>query len=166
MTCNTCSFSWISGLLLFSSDFREDLRKWFLSMETTLYRYRFLLGSSEAKVGFWFLLVLSFSFYLVVHWLYAMLLNWQRALMAEFDLPCKAISRTEFEVIIFQRSIVNMWSRFYWFLANTWKYMQMIDKNLHTSLNLFCVWKMRRMSFSDVPTILQCLLWHVFPHRM
>ncbi|KAH9708130.1 DNA primase large subunit [Citrus sinensis] len=48
----------------------EDLRKWFLSMETALYRYRFLLRSSEAK----------------------------RALMAEFDLPCKAISRTEFEV--------------------------------------------------------------------
>ncbi|KAH9772525.1 DNA primase large subunit [Citrus sinensis] len=47
----------------------EDLRKWFLSMETALYRYRFLLGSSEAK----------------------------RALMEEFDLPCKAISRTEFE---------------------------------------------------------------------
>ncbi|KAH9708133.1 DNA primase large subunit [Citrus sinensis] len=47
----------------------EDLRKWFLSMETALYRYRFLLRSSEAK----------------------------RALMAEFDLPCKAISRTEFE---------------------------------------------------------------------
>lgn len=64
MTCNTCSFSWISGLLLFSSDFREDLRKWFLSMETALYRYRFLLGSSEAKVGRVLVFISSFFFFL------------------------------------------------------------------------------------------------------
>ncbi|XP_057949616.1 probable DNA primase large subunit [Malania oleifera] len=49
----------------------EDLRKWFLSMETSLFRYRFRLESSEA----------------------------QRALMAEFDLPCKAVSNTEFETV-------------------------------------------------------------------
>ncbi|KAK2636821.1 hypothetical protein Ddye_031613 [Dipteronia dyeriana] len=47
----------------------EDLRKWFLSMETALFRYRFRLEKSEA----------------------------QRALMAEFDLPCKAVSSAEFE---------------------------------------------------------------------
>ncbi|KAG5521802.1 hypothetical protein RHGRI_034132 [Rhododendron griersonianum] len=47
----------------------EELRKWFLSMETTLFRYRFRLESSEV----------------------------QRALMAEFDLPYKAVSNAEFE---------------------------------------------------------------------
>ncbi|GLT73279.1 hypothetical protein SLA2020_451500 [Shorea laevis] len=47
----------------------EELRKWFLSMETALFRYRFGFGSAEA----------------------------QRALMAEFDLPCKAVSNSEFE---------------------------------------------------------------------
>ncbi|XP_062149819.1 probable DNA primase large subunit [Alnus glutinosa] len=48
----------------------EDLRKWFLSMETALFRYRFLqLKSAEA----------------------------QRALMAEFDLPYKAVSNSEFQ---------------------------------------------------------------------
>ncbi|KAL5762465.1 hypothetical protein ACOSP7_018729 [Xanthoceras sorbifolium] len=49
----------------------EDLRKWFLSMETALFRYRFRLESYEA----------------------------QRALMAEFDLPCKAVSSAEFEYV-------------------------------------------------------------------
>lgn len=49
----------------------EDLRKWFLSMETALFRYRFRLESSEA----------------------------QRALMAELDLPCKAVSSAEFEIV-------------------------------------------------------------------
>ncbi|KAK0573255.1 hypothetical protein LWI29_005057 [Acer saccharum] len=48
----------------------EDLRKWFLSMETALFRYRFRLETPEA----------------------------QRALMAKFDLPCKAVSSAEFEV--------------------------------------------------------------------
>lgn len=47
----------------------EELRKWFLSMETTLFRYRFLLETSEA----------------------------QRALLAEFDLPYKAVSNAEYE---------------------------------------------------------------------
>ncbi|KAG2702771.1 hypothetical protein I3843_06G098700 [Carya illinoinensis] len=47
----------------------EDLRKWFLSMETALFRYRFMSESVEA----------------------------QRALMAEFDLPYKAVSNAEFE---------------------------------------------------------------------
>ncbi|XP_041014299.1 probable DNA primase large subunit [Juglans microcarpa x Juglans regia] len=47
----------------------EDLRKWFLSMETALFRYRFRFESAEA----------------------------QRALMAEFDLPYKAVSNAEFE---------------------------------------------------------------------
>ena len=32
--------------------FREDLRKWFLSMETALFRHRFRLESPEAQVGF------------------------------------------------------------------------------------------------------------------
>ncbi|GLT38860.1 hypothetical protein SLA2020_130780 [Shorea laevis] len=47
----------------------EELRKWFLSMETALFRYRFLLESSEAR----------------------------RALMAEFNLPFKPVSNAEFE---------------------------------------------------------------------
>jgi hypothetical protein len=29
---------------------REELRKWFLSMETTLFRYRFRLETSESQV--------------------------------------------------------------------------------------------------------------------
>ncbi|XP_038694733.1 probable DNA primase large subunit isoform X2 [Tripterygium wilfordii] len=49
----------------------EELRKWFLSMETTLFRNRFKLESSDA----------------------------QRALMAEFDLPYKAVSTSEYESI-------------------------------------------------------------------
>ncbi|KAL2903866.1 putative DNA primase large subunit, partial [Bienertia sinuspersici] len=48
----------------------EELRKWFLSMETTLFRYRFkLLKNFES----------------------------QRALLAEFDLPHKAVSNAELE---------------------------------------------------------------------
>ncbi|XP_047968030.1 probable DNA primase large subunit [Salvia hispanica] len=47
----------------------EELRKWFLSMETTLFRYRFLLETSEAQI----------------------------ALMAEFDLPYKIITNAEYE---------------------------------------------------------------------
>ncbi|PSS26977.1 DNA primase large subunit like [Actinidia chinensis var. chinensis] len=47
----------------------EELRKWFLSMETTLFRYRFQLQSAEV----------------------------QRAVIAENDLPCKAVSNAEFE---------------------------------------------------------------------
>ncbi|KAK8627563.1 hypothetical protein V6N13_135172 [Hibiscus sabdariffa] len=49
----------------------EELRKWFLSMETTLFRYRFRFESSEA----------------------------QRALMSEFKLPYKAVSNAEFESV-------------------------------------------------------------------
>ncbi|KAJ4830275.1 hypothetical protein Tsubulata_021748 [Turnera subulata] len=49
----------------------EELRKWFLSNETALFRYRFLAQTPEA----------------------------QRKLMAEFDLPYKAVSSTEFEGI-------------------------------------------------------------------
>ncbi|EHA8588229.1 putative DNA primase large subunit [Cocos nucifera] len=49
----------------------EDLRKWFLSMETTLFRYRFRLESPES----------------------------QRMLMAEFQLPYKALSSAEFETV-------------------------------------------------------------------
>ncbi|KAE8730121.1 putative DNA primase large subunit [Hibiscus syriacus] len=49
----------------------EELRKWFLSMEITLFRYRFRLESSEA----------------------------QRALMSEFKLPYKAVSNAEFECV-------------------------------------------------------------------
>ncbi|KAK9286885.1 hypothetical protein L1049_015292 [Liquidambar formosana] len=49
----------------------EDLRKWFLSMETTLFRYRFRLQGHEV----------------------------QRALMAEFDLSYKAVSNAEFESV-------------------------------------------------------------------
>lgn len=47
----------------------EDLRKWFLSMETALFRYRFRDESLEA----------------------------QRALMAEFNLPYKVVSTAEYE---------------------------------------------------------------------
>ncbi|CAI0627365.1 unnamed protein product [Linum tenue] len=49
----------------------EDLRKWFLSMETALFRYRFRLQSAEA----------------------------QRAALAEFQLPYKAVTAAEFEAI-------------------------------------------------------------------
>ncbi|KAG9445938.1 hypothetical protein H6P81_012066 [Aristolochia fimbriata] len=49
----------------------EDLRRWFLSMETTLFRYRFRLESLDA----------------------------QRMLMSEFNLPYKALSHTEFESV-------------------------------------------------------------------
>ncbi|WRX14495.1 DNA primase large subunit [Theobroma cacao] len=49
----------------------EELRKWFLSMETALFRYRFHSESSEA----------------------------QRALMSEFNLPYKAVSNAEFESV-------------------------------------------------------------------
>lgn len=31
--------------------YREDLRKWFLSMETALFRYRFRLLAADAQVG-------------------------------------------------------------------------------------------------------------------
>ncbi|RXH71610.1 hypothetical protein DVH24_025111 [Malus domestica] len=47
----------------------EDLRKWFLSMETALFRYRFMNEQPEP----------------------------QRALMEEFDLPYKAVSGSELE---------------------------------------------------------------------
>ncbi|KAL8519043.1 hypothetical protein ACS0TY_010114 [Phlomoides rotata] len=47
----------------------EELRKWFLSMETTLFRYRFLNETADA----------------------------QRALIAEFNLPYKAVSSAEYE---------------------------------------------------------------------
>ncbi|CAL5067341.1 unnamed protein product [Urochloa decumbens] len=49
----------------------EELRKWFLSMETTLFRYRFRLETSES----------------------------QRMLMTEFQLPYKALPHSEFEVV-------------------------------------------------------------------
>ncbi|XP_065873295.1 probable DNA primase large subunit [Euphorbia lathyris] len=49
----------------------EDLRKWFLSMETTLFRYRFRLLTAEA----------------------------QRVLLAEFGLPYRAVASAEFESI-------------------------------------------------------------------
>lgn len=49
----------------------EDLRKWFLSMETTLFRYRFKSKGAEA----------------------------QRTLMADFDLPYKAVNTAEFESV-------------------------------------------------------------------
>ncbi|KAI0524604.1 hypothetical protein KFK09_003981 [Dendrobium nobile] len=47
----------------------DELRKWFLSMETTLFRYRFRLESLES----------------------------QRMLMAEFQLPYKALNYVEYE---------------------------------------------------------------------
>ncbi|KAJ8759066.1 hypothetical protein K2173_003304 [Erythroxylum novogranatense] len=49
----------------------EDLRKWFLSMETALFRYRFQREAAEV----------------------------QKALMAELDLPYKAVRTAEFESI-------------------------------------------------------------------
>ncbi|KAG6490918.1 hypothetical protein ZIOFF_052250 [Zingiber officinale] len=58
-------------LLLSTSPPRDELRKWFLSMETSLFRYRFRLESPES----------------------------QRSLMSEFQLPYKAISRAEFETV-------------------------------------------------------------------
>ncbi|KAB2624968.1 DNA primase large subunit [Pyrus ussuriensis x Pyrus communis] len=56
----------------------EDLRKWFLSMETALFRYRFMNEQPEP----------------------------QRALMEEFDLPYKAVSGSELEVIIVSDKLV------------------------------------------------------------
>uniref|UniRef100_A0A1D1Y442 Putative DNA primase large subunit n=1 Tax=Anthurium amnicola TaxID=1678845 RepID=A0A1D1Y442_9ARAE len=49
----------------------EDLRKWFLSMETTLFRYRFRLESPES----------------------------QRMLMSNFNLPYKALNHAEYESV-------------------------------------------------------------------
>ncbi|XP_073154749.1 probable DNA primase large subunit [Henckelia pumila] len=49
----------------------EELRKWFLSIESTLFCYRFQLETPEA----------------------------QRALLVEFDLPYKAVSSAEYESI-------------------------------------------------------------------
>lgn len=49
----------------------EELRKWFLSTETSLFRYRFLLEGSEAR----------------------------KALMSEFNLPFKPVKHTEVENI-------------------------------------------------------------------
>lgn len=49
----------------------EELRKWFLSMETTLFRYRFKRESFES----------------------------QRVLLAEFNLPYRAVSNAEFESV-------------------------------------------------------------------
>ncbi|KAK7368415.1 hypothetical protein VNO80_10440 [Phaseolus coccineus] len=49
----------------------EDLRKWFLSMESALFRHRFRVLNAEA----------------------------QRAVMEEFDLPYRAVSNVEFESI-------------------------------------------------------------------
>lgn len=49
----------------------EELRKWFLSMETALFRHRFRLETPEA----------------------------QRVLLAEFDHPYKAVSHAEFESV-------------------------------------------------------------------
>lgn len=49
----------------------EDLRKWFLSMETTLFRYRFRLETPDV----------------------------QKALMGDFDLPYKAVSNAELETV-------------------------------------------------------------------
>ncbi|KAL9328850.1 hypothetical protein ACSQ67_003853 [Phaseolus vulgaris] len=48
----------------------EDLRKWFLSMESSLFRHRFRVLNAEA----------------------------QRAVMEEFNLPYRAVSNVEFEV--------------------------------------------------------------------
>ncbi|KAM1741865.1 hypothetical protein ACFX13_012024 [Malus domestica] len=50
----------------------EDLRKWFLSMETALFRYRFMNEQPEP----------------------------QRALMEEFDLPYKAVGGSELESVL------------------------------------------------------------------
>ncbi|OVA09342.1 DNA primase large subunit [Macleaya cordata] len=55
----------------------EDLRKWFLSMETALFRYRFRIESAEA----------------------------QKAVMGEFNLPYKAVSNSELEVSTFYVAI-------------------------------------------------------------
>ncbi|PIN08357.1 Eukaryotic-type DNA primase, large subunit [Handroanthus impetiginosus] len=49
----------------------EELRKWFLSMETALFRYRFQNESTDA----------------------------QKALLAEFDLPYRAVTSTEYESV-------------------------------------------------------------------
>ncbi|GER27146.1 DNA primase [Striga asiatica] len=49
---------------------QEELRKWFLSMETTLFRYRFQFQAPDV----------------------------QREIMAEFDLPYKAVNSAEYEI--------------------------------------------------------------------
>lgn len=88
-------------------------------------------------------------------WLYIMLLNWQRALMAEFDLPCKAVSSAEFEVVIFHWFIVNTCQQILLFSckhlkshANDWY------TSSYNSLNLFCLLIMQWMRFSNVLTML------------
>ena len=46
-----CFLFFIFIFVLFCWCLREDLRKWFLSMETNLFRYRLLFEKAEAQVG-------------------------------------------------------------------------------------------------------------------
>lgn len=46
-----CCFDQLIGTLFVYPSSREELRKWFLSMENTLFRYRFRLESPESQVA-------------------------------------------------------------------------------------------------------------------
>ncbi|KAK3035876.1 hypothetical protein RJ639_033013 [Escallonia herrerae] len=63
----------------------EELRKWFLSIETTLFRYRFRPESSDVQLSVLLMMLIRLAF------------EFQKALMAEFDLPYKAVSNAEYE---------------------------------------------------------------------
>ncbi|KAB1207746.1 putative DNA primase large subunit [Morella rubra] len=74
----------------------EELRKWFISMETALFQYRCRLESAEAQVGSAYYAALSSPFLSDSD----PLLELQRSLMSEFDLPYKAVSHAEFQIAI------------------------------------------------------------------
>ncbi|KAB1201284.1 putative DNA primase large subunit [Morella rubra] len=73
----------------------EELRKWFISMETALFQYRCRLESAEAQVGSAYYAALSSPFLSDSD----PLLELQRSLMSEFDLPYKAVSHAEFQMV-------------------------------------------------------------------
>lgn len=77
---------------------REDLRKWFLSMECALFRYRFRFLTAEAQVESDFTkCILHFKQHTNLSCVLPM--SAQRTIMDEFDITCKAVNIMEFEVM-------------------------------------------------------------------
>lgn len=86
------------------------MRKWFLSTESALFRYRFRLLNAEAQVKSAYS-VLFLHFKLSTYLSYTLFMSAQRAVMEEFDLPYKAVSNVEFEVVTCHL--------FYWFALDS-----------------------------------------------
>lgn len=76
---------------------REDLRKWFLSMECALFRYRFRFLTPEAQVKPVFT-TCTLHFKLGTNLSCILPMSAQRAVMDNFDLTCRAVNNVEFEV--------------------------------------------------------------------